>query len=48
MRGILQDATDVLRMNEQGLEEEYFAKLSRKIAKLNAALEMIEAVGMAA
>jgi hypothetical protein len=48
VRAILQDATEVLRMNEDGIEEEYYAKLGKRIAKLNARLAEIDAVGIAA
>src|SRR5439155_220037 len=48
VRGLLADATDVLKMNEDSIEDEYYAKLSRRIAKLNARLEEIDAIGIAA
>ena len=48
VRAILQDATEVLRMQENSMEDEYYAKLSRRIAKLNARLAEIDAVGIAA
>lgn len=48
VRGILQDATEVLRMNEDDIEDMYYAQLARRIAKLNARLAEIDAVGIAA
>ena len=36
VRGILEDATDVLRQQENEIEDEYYTKLARRIAKINA------------
>lgn len=40
VRGILQDAEDVLIQQESEIEDEYYTKLARRIAKLNARLEI--------
>ena len=43
VRGILQEATEILRMHEGDIEEMYYVSLSKRIAKLNARLEEIAA-----
>lgn len=40
VRAILEDATDVLRQQESEIEDAYYAKLAKRIAKITAAFEV--------